>query len=106
MRVVSRPAVLPSPRPSLNPPHLTRSCSVGATPLLRLAHVQMDEHVADTMRLLLAAGADGRSALEAALHWENLAALEVLIAAGQARPWQQRCVMQACATLAVQQGCS
>ncbi|PRW44936.1 Tetratricopeptide repeat 33 [Chlorella sorokiniana] len=55
---------------------------IGATPLVRLAQVQMDDHVADTMRLLLAAGADGRPALEAALHWENLAALEVLIAAG------------------------
>ena len=55
---------------------------MGVTPLSRLAHVPHDEHVAATMRLLLAAGADGRPALEAALHYENLPALEVLIAGG------------------------
>lgn len=56
---------------------------MGVSPLARLAaQVAMDEHVADVMRLLLAAGANGRPALEAALHYENLPALEVLIAAG------------------------
>ncbi len=56
---------------------------MGVSPLARLAsQVAMDEHVADVMRLMLAAGANGRPALEAALHYENLPALEVLIAAG------------------------
>lgn len=42
----------------------------------------MDHYLADAARLLLAAGAAGGPALEAALREENLAALEVLIAAG------------------------
>lgn len=55
---------------------------MGFTPLARLAQASIDEHAAATARLLLASGADGAPALEAALHFENLAALEVLISAG------------------------
>ena len=55
---------------------------MGFTPLARLAQVALDEPVADAVRLLLAAGADGRPAVEAALHQENLPALELLIAGG------------------------
>jgi hypothetical protein len=55
---------------------------MGLPPLARLAQTSLDEHAAATVRLLLAAGADARPALETALHYENLAALEVLISAG------------------------
>lgn len=55
---------------------------MGTTPLSRLAQVPHDGNVAAAMRHLLAAGADGRPALDAALHYENLPALEVLIAGG------------------------
>jgi hypothetical protein len=55
---------------------------MGLTPLARLAQNSLDEHAAATARLLLAAGADARPALETALHHENLVALDVLISAG------------------------
>lgn len=55
---------------------------MGFTPLARLAQVSLDEPLAETMHLLLGAGADGLPAVEAALHLENLPALELLIAAG------------------------
>lgn len=65
------PALLPSP------------CRAGFTPLARLAQAPLfDSYSADTARLLLAAGADGGPALEAALREENSPALEVLIGAG------------------------
>lgn len=63
-------------------PHASSARSMGLTPLARLSQTGMDEHAAATVRLLLAAGGDGCPALEAALHYENLAALEVLLSAG------------------------